>query len=217
MAIVELKLIFHAAFLPKMSRGYSSEQINFLINNRQWKELVRIGEPAVLPLIEGLRTAKISSLRFIASTLGEIGDPRAIETLIHFLHMGHYYLRSSAIISLGKIGNPLAVEPLIKKLKSYNIKLRREAALALGAIGDPTAVEPLIELLTHSDKYLRRNAANALVRINDPRSAFPLVGYILTLHPFFWEGQRNKIVKFFRLNELQSRWIIMRDNYNWKQ
>ena len=193
------------------------EGIALLITKREWQMLVQIGEPAVLPLIDSLRTAKISSLRFIASTLGEIGDPRALETLFHFLHVGDYYLRSSAIISLGKIGDPLAVEPLIKKLKSYNIKLRREAALALGAIGDPTAVEPLLELLTHSDKYLSRNAAKALIQINDPRSAHPLIEYILIRHPFFWQEQRNKIGKFFRLKELQSRWIIMRDNYNWKQ
>lgn len=109
------------------------------------------------------------------------------------------------------------MNPLIAALNDYNKHLRREAAIALGLIGDAAAVDSLTRLLTHPDKYLRRNAAKALIRINDPRSAHPLIGYILNAQPFFWEEQLNKIADYFRLREVRSWAIILRDNYNWRQ
>ena len=196
---------------------YSEDEINLLMKTRSWDELVRIGEPAVDPLIAGLRRNKISSARFVLATLGNIGDRRATATLIEYLKLGDYSLRCAAAKGLGKIGDPDAVKPLVFQLTCQNKSLRREAAQALGLIGDSAAVDPLIRLLSLPDKYLQRDAAVALTLINDPRSAHPLIGYILKRQPFFWEELRKSLATFLGLNALRSQFITVRDNYNWRQ
>ena len=64
---------------------YSRDEINLLIKNRSWEELVRIGDPAVEPLIDSIGRNKISSIRFVLATLGIIGDRRGTATLIEYL------------------------------------------------------------------------------------------------------------------------------------
>ncbi len=195
--------------------NYNGEEINQLIKNKQWGTLVEIGEPAVEPLIESLRKIRISSFRFVLTTLGDIGDRRGVETLINFSNRPDYNISLSAIKSLGKIGDFRAVEPLIKALKIHNKYIRREAATALGMIGDQQAVEPLIECLSDPDKYLRHIAAKALYNIDDPRSTHALIGYMFKQKLFFGKERRNKIAKFLGFKTITSWAITVRDNYNW--
>ena len=195
----------------------NTEEINELIKRKQWASLVQIGEPAVEPLIASLARIKFSSIRFVLATLGDIGDRRGVETPIQFANTKDYYIRSSAIKSLGKIGDPTAVEPLIKVLISRNKNHRREAAKALGMIGDPKATEPLIGCLTNPDKHLELEAALALVKIDNARATNRLIRSILNRKLSFWENLRNHIVKIFRLAEVQSLAITVRDNCNWSQ
>ncbi len=193
------------------------EEIIYLIENKKWKEVVLVGEPATEPLVASLATIRISAYRFVIKALGEIGNPVAVPTLIQFLNSADNHIRCYAINSLGRIGDSRAVQPLIDQLKNPNKYVRREAAKALGNIGDPGAIEPLIILLTHSDKYLKRDAAMALSSINDPRSASSLIGFILNRKPFFRETIQEKIVVFIRLREIQSWALALRENYNWRQ
>ena len=195
----------------------SIEEINELIKHKQWELLVQIGEPAVVPLIASLARIKFSSIRFLLATLGDIGDRRGVNTLIQFINIGDYYITSSAIKSLGKIGDPTAVESLIKVLISSNKNHRRESAKALGMIGDPKAIELLNCCLSDPDKHLQLEAALALIKIDNARATNCLIRYILDKKNSFWENLRNHLAKIFRLTELQSWAITVRDNCNWSQ
>ncbi len=62
------------------SKG-GQENVYYLIAKAKWKEVTKIGKPAVLPLIQTLKDGE-SDLRYkAAEALGEIGDERAIEPL----------------------------------------------------------------------------------------------------------------------------------------
>jgi hypothetical protein len=91
------------------------------------KELVGIGAPAVEPLIAAFRTAgrpedyhadKDKHLRSgIVKALGEIGDPRAVESLLLALDDNIPFVRIDTARSLQKIGDE-AIASEAKKLKN---------------------------------------------------------------------------------------------------
>jgi HEAT repeat protein len=111
--------------------------------------LVKLGELAVLPLIEVLLNASVS-----------------------------VWVRKAAVTILAAVGDVRAVKPLIQVLKDkddrmgagdgYN-RVRAEAALALGQLGDVRAIEPLIEVLKDSDESVRSKAVGALSNFSHSR------------------------------------------------
>ncbi len=136
----------------------------------QWEELVKIGEPAVEPLIRELKKHPRSAAR----ALRKINDSRAVEPLIQALT--NYddeteETREAIVDALAKIGEP-AVEGLIQAIKD-NIKdkdsgcgLRSTRVLyaAIGVLDEvgKTAVEPLIQALKDEDPDVREIVAGAL-------------------------------------------------------
>ena len=72
-----------------------AEDINLLIKRGKWNELVKIGEPAVEPLLASLSHIKFSSLRLALAALGDLRDQRANEVFVVFLESSnrfHYCL-----------------------------------------------------------------------------------------------------------------------------
>jgi HEAT repeat protein len=116
--------------------------------------LAKIGERAVGPLIAVLKEADDEARVLAASTLGRIGDPRAVEPLIAALR----YTRLK----------PRWPRKLVKFLDERPARLRRGAAGALGAIGDARAVEPLTAALDDTDLWVREYAKEALEKFRDP-------------------------------------------------
>jgi HEAT repeat protein len=160
--------------------------------------LVQMGAPAVDSLVAALRDP---ALRTVASsTLGQIGDMRAVGPLIATLREDdNDQVRRAAAETLDllawspdggeggaaywaakgqwqkcvEIGRP-AVEPLIGALKHHDSLVRQVAARGLGQIGDLRAVEPLIDALRGRED-VRAVAAEALGRIDDVRAVEPLL------------------------------------------
>ncbi|NIM15169.1 MAG: hypothetical protein GTO45_24660 [Candidatus Aminicenantes bacterium] len=116
--------------------GWDSKNVNkrviLLIHKRNWDECIKIGEPAVKPLIATLKDKDRKVRRGVAYALGEIKDPRAVEPLIMALKDKDFGVRSEAAISLGQIKDPRAIEPLIAALKET--KYLHEAVLSLKEI-----------------------------------------------------------------------------------
>ena len=83
----------------------------------KWDELARLGKPVVEILIGALKDEYSLVQMNAAESLGEIGDARAVEPLIHALE-GCYNVdvRKSVADALGKIGDTKATEPLIQAL-----------------------------------------------------------------------------------------------------
>ena len=125
----------------------------------------------VAGLIKALSYRKDDKVRQAAMVaLGQIGDARAIESLIAMLKDADDGMRSAAADALGQIGDTLAVEPLIAVLQDSHDQVRYSAACALLKVGDARAVEPLIAALKGVDRKLSVVAAGALGQIGDARA-----------------------------------------------
>jgi len=131
--------------------------------------LVKIGEPAVEPLIQALKDEDSGVRWAAAATLGEIKDERAVAPLIQALKDGGRGVRWQAAMALVEMGEP-AVEPLIQALKDEEEEVRWAATEALGRMGDARAVESLIQALKDEDELVRKTAKEALEKIKAKKS-----------------------------------------------
>ena len=131
---------------------------------------------AVEILLTHLPTRPPATREAIVVTLGEIGDPRALDALLTRLwdREENDWVREKAAIGLGKIGDPRALDTLLTRLQDSeeDHEVRRQAAIALGEIGDPRALDALLTRLQDSeeDHEVRRQAAIGLGKIGDPRA-----------------------------------------------
>jgi len=124
------------------------------VRKRVGDALIKIGEPAVGPLIEKMRAGSDEQVRQIAEdALAKIGGP-AVNPLVEAMRTGHdAEVRKRAEGVLDVMGER-AVEPLIALLGDAN--LGGTAADALVKIGDP-AVGPMVAALG------KENAPAALI------------------------------------------------------
>ncbi len=139
--------------------------------------LMRIGKPAVKPLIADLKDNNPLVRRHAVQALGVLKDPRAVEPLVAVLNDKDPLIQRQAIKALGKIEDHRAVDPLIAVLNDKNKEshVRMSAAEALGWLGESSAVEPLVVALTDEHWDVRSHAAEALGRIEDPLAVEPLI------------------------------------------
>ncbi len=196
------------------------EQVAYLIAQRDWRELVRIGEPAVEPLIKVLGDEDGWDRYGEAEALGKIGDTKAVEPLIKLLDDESERVRIIAAWGLDKIGNSRAVELLIKALEDDRSTVRSGAAKILVnkgwkpsdekeqvayhiakkyweelvRIGKP-AVEPLIKVLGDEDRWVRYGAAEALGKIGDAKAVEPLIKVLGDEDKWVWEAASEALEK----------------------
>jgi HEAT repeat protein len=145
--------------------------------------LVKVGKPAVMPLLAELNNNDESTMWEIVTILGEIGDTEATEPLLALLvdeSKDEYDRAEYVTTALGKIRDPKTVDSLIK-LASEHIEtpLPIGSVRTLGDIGDKRAAEPLIAILEDEDTadcaHLRMEACQALGKIRDIRAVESLI------------------------------------------
>ncbi|HEX7495949.1 MAG TPA: HEAT repeat domain-containing protein [Candidatus Limnocylindrales bacterium] len=169
-----------------------------LVEKRQWAECVRLGAPAVEPLVAALKRRDKVVGRAAADALGRIADPRAAKALVAALGDPDQHFRRSAAEALIKIsegafkplaaalvdGNParrqLAIEVLDRTgwspdrseagARYWIAKRQWSRCVAIGG----RAVRPLLWALTSDDEQGRGEAARTLGSIGDPRAVQPL-------------------------------------------
>ena len=137
------------------------------------QSLMRMGAPAVNPLVNAALKDKDRSVRATAAKiLGQMGKPRAIKLLAKAVVKDKdFQIRRSAAVALGQMGDPRAVEPLLDALQDRTGNVRQEVTIALGQIGDPRAVGALVSTLRDDEwSEIRRAAADALGQIGEPRA-----------------------------------------------
>lgn len=148
----------------------------YLIAKQQWEMCVKLGLPAVEPLIATLQDISPFIRRYVVETLGAIEDGRAVSPLIQTaLHDKDTSVRRRAVEALGAIKDARAVKPLIAILQDENSDLRQQSTKVLGVIGDMWAFEPLIAALQDKSYLVRRQAAEALGNIKDTQAVGPLI------------------------------------------
>ena len=155
---------------PHASYGPSAAQ------RKAMDDLVRIGNPAVEPLIQALHDRNDWRRGLSVETLSRLKDRRAVEPLIQALRRDRGDgVRSAAATALGELGDRHAVAPLIAALKDRKIGVRYYAAIALGTFRDPRSVQPLVRLLGDGETWPlspgtgpASAAADTLVKIGRP-------------------------------------------------
>jgi HEAT repeat protein len=85
-----------------------------------------------------------------AASLGQIGDPRAIEPLALALIEQDDSVYYEAANALGQLGDARGIDVLITALKDSNSYVRYQAANALGKLGDRRAL-PALQWVAEND------------------------------------------------------------------
>jgi HEAT repeat protein len=152
----------------------------------KWNKCIKIGAPAVEPLILIVKDNYPALSADAMAALAAIGDPRAVEPLVEALrepptwrHREFDDVPAAAAKALGELGAP-AVEPLARVLlKDQDGYVRQRAATILGVIGGPRAVEALVAALDPGGAPMLANTREAIIdaiaSIGDPRSVDPLL------------------------------------------
>jgi HEAT repeat protein len=133
------------------------------------KELDALGSPAVPAICDWL------SEPVAAQALGDIGDKRAVDSLIWAIWNSQSgAVVCAAIEALGKIGDPRALDDLTRVLQDPNPGVRKEARVdaagSMGKLGDRKAVWPLVRALEDGDFRLRLAAIQSLGELGDARA-----------------------------------------------
>lgn len=146
-----------------------------LVRNEAIGALVKIGTPAVEPLIEKLIYGNEGVRKLAAWGLGAIGDHRALEPMIVAARDENAGVRYRAVEALEQFNDPGIVEPLIGALQDKDANVRKMAAKALSTKGDGRIVEPMIAALQDKHPDVRCRAIDGLKKFNDPRAVKPLI------------------------------------------
>jgi len=109
--------------------------------------LVKIGPPAVNPLIHALTHPRPKVRGNAALVLGNIRNERAIPPLIAALKDSEPEVRMWAAVALGEMPHKQSALPLVSMLRDEDNNVRSYAASSLGKIRDKRSIEPLIQSL----------------------------------------------------------------------
>jgi HEAT repeat protein len=128
------------------------------------------GTTALDPLLEAARRGTIFARAYAVSTLGCIGDRRALPVVIDALSDASPMVRRSATTSLMHFQEPSTVPLLIRALEDSASEVCRSAASVLGCFHSADAVIPLMAYYERGDREAKVAALCALGHIGDPRS-----------------------------------------------
>ena len=148
----------------------SLEQATALTRSTIIKQITALGADAVPTLSEHLLNGSARVREGVATALGDIGDVRAIESLIDAMTPkkerdyecnDEAGAQVAAILALGKIGDIAAFDPLVNLLfyvLRTDIPISWYVMDALEMIGDRRAISHLEQLFDHPDADVRKTA-----------------------------------------------------------
>jgi len=131
------------------------------------KAIAAMGEHAVAPLLQTLKSNTPIARETVTLALGIIGHSMAVEPLIKILkYEDDVFYKDVASLSLSLLGEP-AVEPLLQLIKEKPAPFTpwNYAVKALGRIGDKRAVEPLLEHVSECLMSVGDTEKNSAIRV----------------------------------------------------
>lgn len=134
------------------------------------KALGKLGEPGFQALLRMTREFYDDEPcgQSAAYVLGEIADPRALNTLLFAMQSPVYEVAQMAAEALNKLGD-VAISPLVKTLGSPNSSLRDHACRILRRKG-PSAIPVLLEAFPNAKQaYMRADIIEVLGSCEDKR------------------------------------------------
>jgi len=135
--------------------------------NSATEALVRIGSPAIGPIVQRLHSEEDVDVRLsLVNLLGDLRSGEAFTTLIDLLETEEdINLASSIVSSLGKYRDASALPALLRVLQREDLWLKFHAIEALGEVGDRTALPAVLPL--YAEKSLRKPVLEAIGKIAD--------------------------------------------------
>ena len=137
------------------------------------------GERTVSLLLELLRDEAPEMRRTAAESLGKIGDPRAVDSILPLKHDPAAIVREASVLAVGRL-KPAATDGVValltQALEDPAESVRQAAVVAIGEIeAGSRLLQPLVGLLRSSDATVRRAAVRALLQIDSSQSVPALV------------------------------------------
>lgn len=145
--------------------------------DRAAQDLIRLGNDAVMPLLEALHTKDPNLLIYYQQILARI--PSATPLLIKTLKTAHPVIRGRVAEIFGINRDRSAVPALLEALQGEYFTVRSRAALALGKTGDQNAIQPLLHLLKDPEDEVRIAACLALGYFKDPSTFDDITNVLL--------------------------------------
>jgi HEAT repeat protein len=152
----------------------------------------------VIKVYEGSHEGDPRIRRYLALTLGHLGDPRAVPALVKGLNDTDAENQMNNLLALGSIADKSATPSVVQKLSSADPAIRKMAAFVLSAIKDPAAIRDLQVALNDMNDEVRWYAAIALAQVNDASGSDVLMklmdhGYLDKL-PGFTVDQKSQLL-----------------------
>ncbi|TKB91700.1 MAG: HEAT repeat domain-containing protein [Nitrospira sp.] len=136
-------------------------------------------ERTVSLLLELLQDETPETRRTAAESLGKIGDPRAVDSILPLKHDPATMVREASVVAVGRL-KPTATEGVVDllalALEDPDESVRQAAVVAIGEVEpDPRFLQPVVGLLRSSDPMIKRAAVRALLQIDSSRSVPALI------------------------------------------
>jgi len=132
----------------------------------------------LIKVYQGSRDGDPRVRRYLALTMGHLGDARAVPVLIEGLSDNDSENQMNNLLALGTIADKSATPAVVQRLSSNDPAIRKMSAFVLSAIKDPAATHDLEIALNDTNDEVRWYAAIALAQINDPAGADVLMKLI---------------------------------------
>jgi HEAT repeat protein len=136
------------------------------------------GSSAIDPLIDALADVEGTVRRYAATSLGRLGDPRAIESLGMALYDLHHEVGTAAALALSQIG-PASFEILAEAVHHPEAGIRENVARAFGKLNDNRVAPILLELIHDPDRTVQKQVVLSLAELGDP-CALPVLQELST-------------------------------------
>jgi HEAT repeat protein len=135
--------------------------------NSATEALVRVGAPAIGPIVDRLRRESDVDVRLsLVNLLGDLRSAEGFDMLLEILDgENDINVASSVVSSLGKYRDAAALPALLRVLQREDLWLKFHAIEALGEIGDRTALPAILPL--YNEKSLRKPVLEAIGKIAD--------------------------------------------------
>ncbi len=128
-----------------------------------------MGNLALHPLLEALKTSEGTVRRFAAVLLGRLADESAIEPLRMALYDTHFDVGRAAAAALAGFG-PVGLKCLAEAIHHPESWLRQHAIYGLTLSGDKRIAPLILEMTADPERDVQKQAVQSLAELGDKRA-----------------------------------------------